>query len=109
MKEDGDLIWAVGARRIEVTDLVLVRLDNVSKNNWQVQLQLLRNLGETAAARGGAASHQLAKLPDGHARGAWDGRGGVGKLTEQTGLTLGPTSARETLETVSEFDARGHT
>jgi hypothetical protein len=40
MEEDEEPIWAVGARKIEVNDLVLVRLDHVSKNNWQPQLQL---------------------------------------------------------------------
>ncbi len=42
MEEDGEPIWAVGAHKIEVTDLVLVRLDHVSKGCWQPQLQLLR-------------------------------------------------------------------
>jgi hypothetical protein len=42
MEEDGESIWALGARKIEINDLVLVRLDHVSKNNWQAQLQLLR-------------------------------------------------------------------
>lgn len=41
MEEDGEPIWAVGGRKIEVTDLVLVRLDHVSKGSWQAQLQLL--------------------------------------------------------------------
>ena len=41
MEEDGDPIWAVGAHKIEVNDLVLVRLDNASKNSWQAHLQLL--------------------------------------------------------------------
>jgi hypothetical protein len=44
MEEDGEPIWAVGGRKIEVTDLVLVRLDHVSKGSWQAQLQLLRPL-----------------------------------------------------------------
>ena len=44
MEEDGEPIWAVGARKIEVTDLVLVRLDHVSKGSWQAQVQLLRPL-----------------------------------------------------------------
>jgi hypothetical protein len=44
MEEDGEPIWAVGARKIEVTDLVLVRLDHVSKGSWQAQLQLLHPL-----------------------------------------------------------------
>ncbi|KAI0269024.1 hypothetical protein BGY98DRAFT_1016625 [Russula aff. rugulosa BPL654] len=42
MEEDGESIWALGARKIEINDLVLVRLDHVSKNSWQAQLQLLR-------------------------------------------------------------------
>ncbi len=44
MEEDGEPIWAVGARKIDVTDLVLVRLDHVSKNSWQAQFELLRPL-----------------------------------------------------------------
>jgi hypothetical protein len=44
MEEDGEPIWAVGGRKIEVTDLVLVRLDHVSKGSWQAQLQLLHPL-----------------------------------------------------------------
>jgi hypothetical protein len=44
MEEDGDLTWAVGPRKIEVTDLVLVRLDHVSKGSWQAHLQLLHPL-----------------------------------------------------------------
>ena len=44
MEKDGEPIWAVGARKIGVNDLVLVRLDHVSKNSWQAQLQLLRPL-----------------------------------------------------------------
>jgi hypothetical protein len=44
MEEDGEPIWGVGARKIEVNDLVLVRLDHVSKGSWQAQLQLLRPL-----------------------------------------------------------------
>ena len=44
MEEDGEPIWAVGARKIEVNDLVLVRLDQVSKGSWQAQLQLLHPL-----------------------------------------------------------------
>lgn len=44
MEEDGDLSWSVGPRKIEVTDLVLVRLDHVSKGSWQAHLQLLRPL-----------------------------------------------------------------
>jgi hypothetical protein len=44
MEEDGEPIWAVGARKIEVTDLVLVKLDHVSKGSWQAQLQLLHPL-----------------------------------------------------------------
>ena len=42
MEEDGKPSWAVGARKIEATDLVLSRFDAVSKNSWQAQLQLLR-------------------------------------------------------------------
>ena len=47
MEEDGDPIWGVGVRKIEVNDLVLVRLDHVSKNSWQAQLQLLRPLNRS--------------------------------------------------------------
>ncbi|KAH9983767.1 hypothetical protein BJV77DRAFT_1041289 [Russula vinacea] len=39
-----DPAWLVGPRRIEVNDLVLVRLDHVSKGSWQVHLQLLHPL-----------------------------------------------------------------
>lgn len=42
MEEDGDPAWAVGPHKIDVFDLVLVRLDHVSKGSWQAQLQLLR-------------------------------------------------------------------
>jgi len=42
MEEDGDPAWAVGPGQIDVFDLVLVRLDHVSKGSWQAQLQLLR-------------------------------------------------------------------
>lgn len=43
MEEDGDVAWKVGgSRAIELNDLVLVRLDHVSKGSWQAQLQLLR-------------------------------------------------------------------
>jgi hypothetical protein len=41
MEEDGDPAWAVGPHHIDVFDLVLVRLDHVSKGSWQAQLQLL--------------------------------------------------------------------
>ena len=41
MEEDGDPAWVVGAGHIDVFDLVLVRLDHVSKGSWQAQLQLL--------------------------------------------------------------------
>jgi len=41
MEEDGDPNWAVGDHKIEVNDLVLMRLDHVSKGSWQPQLQLL--------------------------------------------------------------------
>jgi len=44
MEEDGDPTWSVGPRKIEVTDLVLVRLDHVSKGSWQAHLQLLHPL-----------------------------------------------------------------
>jgi len=44
MEEDGDPIWAVGPHKIEVTDLVLERLDHVSKGSWQAQLKLLHPL-----------------------------------------------------------------
>jgi hypothetical protein len=42
MEEDGDLAWLVGPGKIDVFDLVLVRLDHVSKGSWQAQLQLAR-------------------------------------------------------------------
>jgi len=41
MEEDGDAAWIVGGGHIDVFDLVLVRLDHVSKGSWQAQLQLL--------------------------------------------------------------------
>ena len=40
MEEDGDPAWVVGPGKIDVYDLVLVRLDHVSKGSWQAQLQL---------------------------------------------------------------------
>jgi hypothetical protein len=44
MEEDGDPIWSVGPgpHKIDVFDLVLVKLDHVSKGSWQAQLQLIR-------------------------------------------------------------------
>jgi len=42
MEEDGDAAWAVGPGKIDVFDLVLVRLDYWSKGSWQAQLQLIR-------------------------------------------------------------------
>lgn len=42
MEEDGDPAWSVGPHKIDVFDLVLVRLDHVSKGSWQAHLQLLR-------------------------------------------------------------------
>ena len=42
MEEDGDLAWLVGPGKIDIFDLVLVRLDHVSKGSWQAQLQLVR-------------------------------------------------------------------
>ena len=42
MEEDGDPAWAVGPHKIDVFDLMLVRLDHVSKGSWQAHLQLLR-------------------------------------------------------------------
>jgi len=42
MEEDGDIAWLVGPGKIDVFDLVLVRLDHVSKGSWQAQLQLFR-------------------------------------------------------------------
>ncbi|KAH9967217.1 hypothetical protein BC827DRAFT_574723 [Russula dissimulans] len=44
MEEDGDPAWAVGPGKIDVSDLVLIRLDHVSKGSWQAQLQLIRPL-----------------------------------------------------------------
>ena len=45
MEEDGDPSWSVGPgmHKIDVFDLVLVRLDHVSKGSWQAQLQLIRS------------------------------------------------------------------
>jgi hypothetical protein len=40
MEDDGDPAWAVGPK-IDVSDLVLMRLDHVSKGAWQAQFQLL--------------------------------------------------------------------
>jgi len=34
--------WAFGPFKIDTFDLVLVRLDHVSKGSWQAQLQLVR-------------------------------------------------------------------
>ncbi|KAH9967214.1 hypothetical protein BC827DRAFT_1123572 [Russula dissimulans] len=42
MEEDSDPGWAVGPGKIDVFDLVLIRLDHVSKGSWQAQLQLIR-------------------------------------------------------------------
>ncbi|KAI9511593.1 hypothetical protein F5148DRAFT_1280687 [Russula earlei] len=42
MEEDGDPAWLVGPGKIDVFDLVLVRLDHVSKGSWQAQLQLAK-------------------------------------------------------------------
>jgi hypothetical protein len=39
MEEDGDPAWLVGPGKIDVFDLVLVRLDHVSKDGWQAQLR----------------------------------------------------------------------
>ncbi|KAI0032430.1 hypothetical protein K488DRAFT_11394, partial [Vararia minispora EC-137] len=36
--------WRVGEGFIELEDLSLLRLDNVSKGSWQIQLQMLRPL-----------------------------------------------------------------
>ncbi|TFY76503.1 hypothetical protein EWM64_g7510 [Hericium alpestre] len=41
MEEDGEPQWRVGRGRIDVFDIVLVRLEHVSKGSWQAQLQLL--------------------------------------------------------------------
>ncbi|KAN0129303.1 hypothetical protein V8E53_012884 [Lactarius tabidus] len=38
MEEGIDLAWLVGPGKIDVFDLVLVRLDHVSKGSWQAQL-----------------------------------------------------------------------
>jgi len=48
MEEDGEPIWAVGDGKIEVTDLVLVRLDHVSKGSWQVNLCCYHKYATTA-------------------------------------------------------------
>jgi hypothetical protein len=40
--KDGDPVWAVGPHGIEANNLVLVRLDHVSKGSWQAHLQLIR-------------------------------------------------------------------
>ena len=47
MEEDGDPIWAVGAHKIDINELVLVRLDHVSKGSWQMQVKLLRPLSRS--------------------------------------------------------------
>ncbi|KAF8483974.1 hypothetical protein DFH94DRAFT_820523 [Russula ochroleuca] len=44
MEDDEDPAWFVGPRMIEDNDLVLVRLDHVSKGSWQASLQPLRPL-----------------------------------------------------------------
>jgi len=44
MEEDGDETWRVGPGRITAADLMLVRLDHVSKGSWQAQLRLVRPL-----------------------------------------------------------------
>jgi hypothetical protein len=41
MEEDGDPVWVVGPNKIDVSDLVLVRLDHIAKGSWQAQLQLI--------------------------------------------------------------------
>ena len=40
MEEGGDLAWLVGPGKIDVYDLVLMRLDHVSRGSWQAQLRL---------------------------------------------------------------------
>ncbi|KAF9221404.1 hypothetical protein BS17DRAFT_711300 [Gyrodon lividus] len=40
MEEDSDPRWKVGQRHIQVKDLILVSLHNVSKGSWQPQLRL---------------------------------------------------------------------
>jgi len=42
VEADDDPAWALGPGKIDVFDLVLVRLDHVSKGSWQAQLQLLK-------------------------------------------------------------------
>jgi len=42
MEEGDDEAWLVGPRKIDLFDLVLVRLDHVSKGSWQPRLQLIR-------------------------------------------------------------------
>ena len=42
MEGDGDPARAVEPHKIDTSDLVLVRLDHVSKGSWQAQLQLIR-------------------------------------------------------------------
>ena len=39
MEEDDDPAWCVGPGKIDVSDLVIVRLDHVSKGSWQARLQ----------------------------------------------------------------------
>jgi len=41
MEEDGDPAWVVGPNKIDVFDLVLVRLDHVTMGSWQAQFQLI--------------------------------------------------------------------
>lgn len=42
MEEDDDPAWCVGPGKIDVSDLVIVRLDHVSKGSWQARLQTIR-------------------------------------------------------------------
>ncbi|KAI0041056.1 hypothetical protein FA95DRAFT_1501953 [Auriscalpium vulgare] len=44
MEEEGEEEWMVGPQKIDLFDLVLIRLDHVSKGSWQAQLQLARPL-----------------------------------------------------------------
>ncbi|KAI0044756.1 hypothetical protein FA95DRAFT_1561869 [Auriscalpium vulgare] len=44
MEEEGEEEWMIGPQKIDLFDLVLIRLDHVSKGSWQAQLQLARPL-----------------------------------------------------------------
>jgi hypothetical protein len=49
--EPGNEKWRVGEGLIELEDLALLRLDNVSKGSWQIHLQMLRPLDDRPPRR----------------------------------------------------------